>query len=55
MDELDATIEELAKKISLKYGIFESMIYTGIMSNKGDIRIWLKNNKAKINRILKKL
>ena len=55
MDELDATIEELATKISLKYGWLSDTIYSGIINNKGEIRDWLKNNKTKIRRILKKL
>lgn len=54
-DELDALIEELAKKISKKYGWFSETIYDGITGNKKEIRKWLKTNKKKLMSILKKL
>ena len=54
-DELDKLIEELAEQISKRYGHFSKAVYNGIINGKGEIREWLKTNKVKVNRILKKL
>ena len=54
-DELDTLIEELAKEISKRYGAFGKAIYKAITTNKEEIRTWLKTNKVRLQKILKKL
>lgn len=55
MDDLDAIINELAKELSHKHPIWQSLIKTLITQNKEEIKTWLKKNKTRLIPILKKL
>ena len=55
MSELDELIEELAVKISERYGAFGKAIYKAIITNKEEIKTWLKKNQVKLIKLLEKL
>jgi len=48
-------IKEMAHKVSKQYGVFRYAIEEGIIDNKEEIRTWLKANKKKLIKLLKKL
>lgn len=55
MDELSQVVHDLAAYVSKRYSFLGPVISGIIIQHEEDVRIWLKKNKEKIQRILNEL